>query len=52
MNAFAESYSSSSFDVIIGLASAFESNTGDTYMKFPLYDVDTDRNGVTAVTDW
>jgi hypothetical protein len=38
-------------DVIIGLASAFESDDGDTDMKIPLYDVDSDGSGVTNVTD-
>jgi hypothetical protein len=38
-------------DVIIGLASAFDSATEDEDMKIPLYDVDTDGSGVTAVTD-
>jgi hypothetical protein len=38
-------------DVIVGLASAFEEADGDTDMKIPLYDVDSDGSGVTAVTD-
>jgi len=38
-------------DVIVGLASAFESASGDTDQKIPLYDFDTDGSGVTNVTD-
>lgn len=38
-------------DVIVGLSSAFESASGDTDMKIPLWDFDTDGTGVTASTD-
>jgi len=38
-------------DVIVGLASAFASNSADTDEKIPLYDFDTDGSGVTNVTD-
>lgn len=38
-------------DVIIGLASAFASTSGDIDEKIPLYDFDTDASGVTDVTD-
>lgn len=38
-------------DVIIGLASAFASTSGDRDEKIPLYDFDTDASGVTDVTD-
>lgn len=38
-------------DVIVGLASAFSSATGDVDKKIPLWDFDTDTSGVTGVTD-
>lgn len=38
-------------DVIIGLASAFSTASGDTDEKIPLFDFDTDGSGVTAVTN-
>lgn len=41
----------SSDDVIIGKSSAFASASGDTDLKIPLFDFDTDGSGVTGVTD-
>ncbi|AGM11359.1 hypothetical protein M199_gp029 [Halogranum tailed virus 1] len=38
-------------DVIVGLASAFSSASGDADQKIPLWDFDTDGSGVTATTD-
>lgn len=38
-------------DVIVGLDSAFANASGDTDMKIPLWDFDTDGSGVTAVDD-
>lgn len=38
-------------DVIVGLSSAFDSATGNTDQKIPLFDFDTDTGGVTAATD-
>jgi len=38
-------------DVIVGLSGAFESASGDTDKKIPLYDFDTDGSGVSNVTD-
>lgn len=38
-------------DVIIGTESAFANASGDTDMKIPLWDFDTDGTGVTAVED-
>lgn len=38
-------------DVIVGLASAFASASGDADQKIPLWTFDTDGTGVTSVTD-